>query len=94
MAMKQIIIFEKQLPVNQSAYACKNTWFMRFAHDKDTILKGKIGWITSSDMDFQMKISFESLEKALTFAENNGYVIVDILHAPTQNNSGVSKSYA
>lgn len=91
--MTSVIIFEHETVVNQSAYAVKNLWRLQYIKNQDQRHIGPIGWIADYDTNPQVDISFESLEKALSFAEKSGYVVLEVRHSPLKE-APSHKSYA
>jgi len=91
--MTSVIIFEHETVVNQSAYAIKKLWRLQYIKNLDQKHIGSIGWIADKDTSSQVDISFQSLEKALSFAENSGYTVVEVRHSPLKEMPSY-KSYA
>ena len=80
--MTSVIIFEHEAVVNQSAYAIKKLWRLQHVKNQDQKNIGSIGWIADKDTSPQVDISFESLEKALSFAEKSGHTVLEVRHSP------------
>ena len=80
--MTSVIIFEHEAAVNQSAYPLKTLWKLEFPTNNDGHIMGDLGWIAGNNTDAQVGITFENLEKALSFAERSGYTVAEVRHSP------------
>lgn len=91
--MASVIIFEHETAVNQSASPLKTLWKLEFLTNNDGNIIGDLGWIAGNNTDAQVDITFENLEKALSFAERSGHEVVEVRHSPLKEVPS-PKSYA
>lgn len=56
----------------QSGTACSRHWVLEFPRSEPRRLDPLMGWTSSSDTQAQVRISFESKEAAIAYAEAHG----------------------
>ena len=56
----------------QSGTACSRHWLLEFPRSEPRRLDPLMGWTSSSDTQAQVRISFESKEAAIAYAEAHG----------------------
>lgn len=70
----------------------KKYWVLEFLENPNAKFKEQLmGRTSSSDMTNEVKLKFSSYEKALAFANKNGYEVEVI---PQKNRAIIKKSYA
>ncbi len=67
----------------QSGKAKTRKWVMDFEQTAPRSVEPLMGWTSSSDMMQQLRLSFDSLDEALAYAEKNGVEVnVEQEHRP------------
>ena len=57
-----------------SGQARTRTWVLEYAPDAPRTLDPLMGWTSSGDMNSQVRLSFDTKEEAVAYAEKNGIV--------------------
>ena len=65
-------IFCPATSVTQSAPGIKQPWVLRYEAESPRAADPLMGWTSSSDMKSQIKLTFDSKEEAIAYAERNG----------------------
>jgi len=50
----------------------KESWILEYAPERPREIEPLMGWTSSADMKSQVRLSFDSKEKAIAYAERNG----------------------
>ena len=66
------IIFKPSKTAMQSGKAKTDNWVLQFDETEPRKIEPLMGYTSSSDMLTQVKLEFESLDAAKTYAEKNG----------------------
>ena len=66
----------------QSGIAKTKQWILEFAPDSERAIDPLMGWTSSTDMNGQVRLSFETKEEAVAYAERHG--IPFRLHEPNE----------
>lgn len=75
----------------QAGLAQTKEWVLEFEPEAPRGVEPLMGWTSSSDMRSQLKLTFDSKEEAIAYAERNGiaYTVID-----PQVRKPVRKAYA
>ncbi len=73
----------------QSGTACSKHWLLEFPLSEPRRLDPLMGWTSSGDTQAQVKISFETKEAAMAYAEEHG--IAYTVHQPAKRKPVVRK---
>jgi hypothetical protein len=65
-------IFKQSKPANQSGMARTKTWLLVFDADKPREIEPLMGWTASGDTRQQVRLSFDTKEEAIAYAEREG----------------------
>ena len=65
-------IFCPAASATQSAPGVKYPWVLRYEPESPRAADPLMGWTSSSDMKSQIKLTFDSKEEAIAYAERNG----------------------
>ncbi len=65
-------IYKPARSAMQSGHANTREWILEFAPEDGKDLDPLMGWTSSSDMNGQVQLRFESREAAIAYAERNG----------------------
>jgi hypothetical protein len=65
-------IFCPAASATQSAPGVKQSWVLRYEPESPRAADPLMGWTSSSDMKSQIKLTFDSKEEAIAYAERNG----------------------
>lgn len=65
-------IYQPARNAMQSGQGKSKVWILEFAPKERRAVDPLMGWTGSSDMDSQVKLSFESKEAAVAYATSNG----------------------
>jgi hypothetical protein len=65
-------IFCPEVSVTQSAPGVKRCWVLRYDPEKPRSIDPLMGWTSSSDMNAQIKLTFDSKDEAIAYAQRNG----------------------
>ncbi|SFA88138.1 NADH dehydrogenase [Poseidonocella pacifica] len=65
-------IYQPSRNAMQSGMARTRQWILEFAPQEPRDIDPLMGWTSSSDMDSQVRIRFDTKEEALTYAKENG----------------------
>ena len=65
-------IFCPAASATQSAPGVKQPWMLRYEPESPRAADPLMGWTSSSDMKSQIKLTFDSKEEAIAYAERNG----------------------
>lgn len=87
-----VIIKESEKIVNQSAKLSKSVWHIQFLEKPEQRRDSLAGWTASNNTQFQVDLSFDSLESALEFAKKQNYQVQQIER--TLKVQRLKKSYA
>ena len=69
-------IYQPAKTAMQSGTAKTRTWVLEFAPESPRFADPLMGWTGSSDTQAQVRLTFDSKEAALTYAEENGVEVV------------------
>ncbi|HYN38285.1 MAG TPA: ETC complex I subunit [Rhodospirillales bacterium] len=84
-------IFQPSKTAMQSGRRATQHWMLQFERDAPQVADPLMGWMGSRDTRPQLRLTFESREEAIAFAERNGLTYsVQEPHAPALR----PKSYA
>ncbi len=75
----------------QSGTAKTERWVLEYVPAKARAIDPVMGWTSSSDMQSQVKISFDTLEEAEAYAERKGIQASVKAHTPRKR---ILKTYA
>lgn len=64
-------IFQPSKSAMQSGQSNTNKWIVEYKNIENKILSSKFCWDSSSDTKNQIKLYFDSLEKAIKYAKKN-----------------------
>lgn len=67
-------IYQPARNAMQSGQAKVDTWILEYAPQSSKKIDPLMGWIGSSDMESQIKLTFESKDEAITFAKTKGII--------------------
>lgn len=67
-------IYQPAKTAMQSGTAKTKNWVLEFVNDTGREVDPLMGWTSSADTQAQVKLSFDSKEAALDYAEDNGIV--------------------
>ena len=84
-------IYKPAKTAMQSGEATTKDWVLEFEPETPREIEPLMGWTSSRDMKAQIRLSFDSKEEAVAYAERNG--IAYHLMEPTPRQT-VRKSYA
>ncbi|HEX2135579.1 MAG TPA: ETC complex I subunit [Microvirga sp.] len=65
-------IFKQSKASNQSGMARTKTWLLVFEQDKPREIEPLMGWTASGDTRQQVRLSFDTKEEAIAYAEREG----------------------
>jgi ETC complex I subunit conserved region len=65
-------IFKQSKPANQSGMARTKAWLLVFDEDKPREIEPLMGWTASGDTRQQVRLSFDTKEEAIAYAEREG----------------------
>jgi len=65
-------IFRPAKTAMQSGLARTKTWVLEFEPEEPRAVEPLMGWTSSSDMDAQVRLEFDTKEEAIAYAERNG----------------------
>lgn len=65
-------IYQPARNAMQSGTAKTHQWVLEFAPEAARSIDPLMGWTSSSDMDSQVRLKFESVEAAVEYAEHHG----------------------
>ncbi len=65
-------IFKQAKTPNQSGMARTKSWLLVFEQDKPREIEPLMGWTSSGDTQQQVKLSFDTKEEAIAYAEREG----------------------
>jgi hypothetical protein len=68
----------------QSGNAKTKDWVLDYEPEEPRVVESLMGWTSSGDMKSQLRLSFESKEEAIGYAERHGipYEVFDAKSAP------------
>jgi hypothetical protein len=69
-------IYKPAKTAMSSGTAKTKNWVLEFAKDSDREIDPLMGWTSSSDMQSQVKLTFDSKDAALEYAADNGLEVV------------------
>jgi hypothetical protein len=72
----QVRIFQPAKTAMQSGWAGTHRWLMEFAPGAPRVADPLMGWTSSTDTRSQLRLSFETREEAIAFAEKHGLTYV------------------
>ena len=87
----QVRIFQPPKTAMQSGRGGTRKWILEFAPGDRRTAEPLMGWTSSSDTRAQLRLTFETREEALAFAERHGLAYVV---EPTHERQIKPKSYA
>lgn len=70
--MPDLRIFKPSKTATQSARRNTDRWMVQFERDAPQVHDPLTGWVGSADTRTQVRLSFETQEAAVAFAERNG----------------------
>jgi hypothetical protein len=72
-------IYKPAKPATQSGVARSKDWVLEFEPEKPREIDPLMGWTSSADTRSQVRLTFESKEEAIAYAERNGlaYVVLE-----------------
>lgn len=75
--MTDVRIFQPSKTAMQSGRRKTHKWFVQFETDSPKVADPLMGWIGSAETRTQLRLSFDTRERAISFAERNGlsYVV-------------------
>jgi hypothetical protein len=84
-------IFRPAKNAMQSGRAKSNTWCLEFETDSVRHLEPLMGWTSSADTQGQVKLTFDSREDAIAYAQDNGltFQVID-----TKEPKRIPRAYA
>jgi hypothetical protein len=84
-------IYKPARTAMQAGLAQTKEWVLEFEPEAPRGVEPLMGWTSSSDMRSQLKLTFDSKEEAIAYAERNGiaYTVID-----PQVRKPVRKAYA
>ncbi|MFY9628463.1 MAG: ETC complex I subunit [Methylocystis sp.] len=65
-------IFRPSVSATQSAPGAGKSWTLRYDSESARAIDPLMGWTSSSDMKAQIKLTFDTKEEAIAYAERNG----------------------
>jgi hypothetical protein len=65
-------IFKQAKTPNQSGMARTKSWLLAFEQDKPREIEPLMGWTSSGDTRQQVRLSFDTKEEAIAYAEREG----------------------
>lgn len=84
-------IYKPAKTAMQSGTGKKDFWLLEFEQTAQKFVEPLMGWTGSSDTQQQLRLKFESAEKAAAYAESKGYEYEVIQPKPRKF---IKKSYA
>ena len=69
-------IYKPSKTAMQSGRQKTNQWILEFVQNKPTIKDPVMGWPSCEDTNKQVKLKFDSMEKAIKFCEKNAIKFV------------------
>ncbi len=76
--MVDVRIYKPARNIMQSAYSTENLWFVAYNKIEKKHVDPIMGWTSSSQVNRQMEISFESLDEAKAYCKGKGlsYIVI------------------
>ena len=84
-------IYKPSKSAMQSGFGRTKEWVLEFAPAAARTVDPLMGWTSSTDTASQVKLSFDTQEEAIAYAERNG--IPFVVSEPTQRKA-IRKSYS
>ena len=77
-------IYKPAKTAMQSGRAKTKDWVLDYEPEEPRVVESLMGWTTSGDMKSQVRLSFDTKEEAIAYAERNGipYQVSDPKPAP------------
>jgi len=75
-------VIEGQRPTTQSGKARHGKWYLEYERQQPLRPDPLTGWAGSGDTRTQVRLTFDSKEEALSFAERNGLTVHLVPSAP------------
>jgi hypothetical protein len=72
----QVRIFQPPKTAMQSGWAGTHRWVLEFAPEDRRTAEPLMGWTSSADTRAQLRLTFETKEEAVAFAEKHGLAYV------------------
>lgn len=85
------LIYRPAKSAMQSGTTAKQHWVLRYTPQAAKSVDPLMGWTGSSDMQSQIKLSFDSKDEAIGYAERNG---LDYIIKPVHSRKRNIQSYA
>ena len=90
-------IYQPARNAMQSGQAKTKTWVLEFAPDQARSVDPLMGWTSSSDMNSQVKLTFESCDAAVDYAKEKGIaytVVAPQKRKPVVRSGGYGDNFA
>jgi hypothetical protein len=84
-------IFKPAKTAMQSGFAQTKGWLLEYEPDAPRAVEPLMGWTSSGDMKSQIRLSFDTREEAIAYAERNGIPYSVMEPSPRKH---IRKAYA
>ncbi|MGB0959540.1 MAG: ETC complex I subunit [Halocynthiibacter sp.] len=83
----QARIYQPARNAMQSGVGKTKTWILEFGQASSRAVDPLMGWTGSSDMQSQVKLTFDSKDAAIQYAKENGIVVQ--IHEPQKRKANI-----